>query len=158
MLRGAVIYTTGDTLAAILLGEFSPARLLGMMLIGGTLYAWEIPHYFAWIEKKTAALQGVKKSLAKTALAILYFNPLWIFRHLLFIKIFSGAYAQVLSTPLLLLHIATMSFLVNIPISMAANYLIQNIIKLPWRFTASAIFSALMAVYYALSETLFGNL
>jgi len=48
-----------------------------------------------------------------------------------------------------------LSFVANIPISFVANYLIQNKFKLPWRFMASAIFSALMAIYYAMSETIF---
>ncbi|WP_204336750.1 hypothetical protein [Cryomorpha ignava] len=125
---------------------------MGIMLVGATLYAFEIPNYFAWIEKRTLSLSGIKKTLAKTGLAIAYFNPIWIFRHLAFIKLFSGNYAQINGN---LLRIAFWSFLLNIPISFLANYLIQNKVKLDWRFIASAIFSAIMAVYYALSETIF---
>ena len=152
ILRGAIIYSSGDLIAALLLGEFSWFRLFGMMLIGATLYAFEIPNYFAWIERKTKDILGLKKTLAKTGLAILYFNPLWIARHLLFIKLFSGAYSEI---DLNLLTIAGLSFLVNIPISFIANFIIQNKIHLDWRFLASAIFSALMAIYYALSEVIF---
>lgn len=123
-----------------------------MMLIGATVYAFEVPNYFAWIDERTASLNGIKKTLAKTGLAIAYFNPLWIFRHLAFIKLFSGNYAQINSH---LLTIALWSFLANIPISFIANFIIQNKIRLDWRFVASAIFSALMAIYYALSETIF---
>jgi hypothetical protein len=121
-----------------------------MMLIGATFYAFEIPNYFDWIVKKTQFLKGLKATLTKTILAILYFNPLWIARHLLFIKLFSR---QAIGWNLL--EIAFWSFLVNIPISFIANYIIQNRFKLKWRFLGSAIFSALMAIYYALSETLF---
>ncbi|WP_299437059.1 hypothetical protein [uncultured Aquimarina sp.] len=152
ILRGAIIYSSGDLIASLLLGEFSIYRLLGMMLLGATLYALEIPNYFAWIERKTKDTQGIKKTLVKTVLAILYFNPLWIARHLLFIKLFSGNFNQI---NLNLLEIAGLSFLVNIPISFVANYLIQNKVNLHWRFLASAIFSALMAIYYALSEVIF---
>jgi hypothetical protein len=152
ILRGAVIYSCGDLIASLLLGEFSIYRLLGMIILGATVYAFEIPNYFAWIERKTASIKGLKKTLAKTGLAILYFNPLWIARHLLFIKIFSGTFDQVSWN---LLTIAGLSFLVNIPISFIANYLIQNKINLDWRFLASAIFSALMVIYYASSEVLF---
>lgn len=127
-------------------------RLVGMMIIGATLYALEIPNYFAWIDKKTAKLSGVKLTLTKTSLAIAYFNPLWIYRHLLFIKLFSGNFDEINTG---LIGIALLSFLVNIPISFIANYGIQNKIKLHWRFLASATFSALMAIYYALSETIF---
>ena len=150
--RGALIYSSGDLIASLLLGEFSIYRLLGMVFLGATLYAFEIPNYFAWIEIKTKELVGNRKTLVKTGLAILYFNPLWIARHLLFIKLFSGNYNQI---SLNLLQIAGLSFLVNIPISFVANYLIQNKVNLDWRFLASAIFSALMAIYYALSEVIF---
>lgn len=152
IIRGALIYSCGDLIAAILLGEFSMYRILGMMLIGATIYAFEIPNYFAWIERKTRDAIGIKKTLAKTSLAILYFNPLWIARHLLFIKLFSGNFDQINFS---LLTIAGLSFLVNIPISFIANFVIQNKISLDWRFMASAIFSALMAIYYASSEMLF---
>ncbi|MCK5821121.1 MAG: hypothetical protein KAH17_04515, partial [Bacteroidales bacterium] len=54
-----------------------------------------------------------------------------------------------------LVRIGSLSFLVNIPISIVANYIIQNIIHLKWRFFSSAAFSALMAIYYALSIVIF---
>lgn len=152
MLRGALIYSAGDTIAALLLHEFSLYRLLGMVFIGATVYALEIPNYFAWIDRKTSTVHGIQKTMAKTGLAILYFNPLWIARHLFFIKLFSGNFEQIDSNVFI---IAWWSFLANIPISFIANFIIQNKIRLDWRFLASAIFSALMAIYYALSETIF---
>jgi hypothetical protein len=152
ILKGALIYSAGDAIAALSLGEFSIYRILGMMLVGATIYAFEIPNYFAWIDRKTLSYTGFKKTLAKTGLAIAYFNPIWVWRHLLFIKIFSGNLEQINMN---LFYIASISFLVNIPISFIANYIIQNRIQLSWRFLASAIFSALMAIYYALSETIF---
>ncbi len=153
ILKGALIYSAGDTIAALLIDEFSIYRVLGMMLVGATFYAFEIPNYFDWIVKKTAHLKGIKATLTKTGLAILYFNPLWVARHLLFIKLFSGAFKTIGWN---LLAIAFWSFLANILISFIANYIIQNRFKLKWRFLGSAIFSAIMAIYYALSETLFG--
>ena len=152
ILKGAIIYSAGDTIAAFLLNEFSLSRLIGMVLIGATIYAFEIPNYFSWIEKKSKNLTGIKRTFQKTVLAIIYFNPLWIARHLVFIKVFSGGLDQI---NISLLYIAGWSFLVNIPISFIANYGIQNKIQLKWRFLASAIFSAIMAIYYALSETIF---
>jgi hypothetical protein len=152
IIRGALIYSAGDTIAALLLHSFSWERLLGMMLVGATFYAFEIPNYFSWIEKKVKGQSAYRSSLFKTGLAVLYFNPLWIARHLLFIMIFSGQIQQVSWD---LLRIASLSFLVNIPISIIANFIIQNKITLKWRFLASAIFSALMAIYYAMSIVLF---
>jgi len=124
-----------------------------MVIVGATIYAFEIPNYFDWIVKKTKDLKGLKATLTKTGLAIAYFNPIWIARHLLFIKLFSG---QLDAIGWNLLVIAFWSFLANILISFIANYIIQNRFKLKWRFLGSAIFSALMAIYYALSETFFG--
>ena len=152
ILRGAIIYASGDTIAALILNEFSLMRLLGMVFIGATVYAFEIPNYFAWIETKTKNFTGLKQKFSKTSLAILYFNPLWISRHLLFIMLMSG-HLQELSWDLV--RIGSLSFLVNIPISIVANYIIQNIIHLKWRFFSSAAFSALMAIYYALSIVIF---
>ncbi|WP_452225176.1 hypothetical protein [Lacinutrix chionoecetis] len=122
------------------------------MFIGATFYAFEIPNFFDWIVKKTRYLQGIQATLTKTVLAVMYFNPLWIARHLLFIKLFSW---QIDAIGWNLLVIAFWSFLVNIPLSFVANYIIQNRFKMKWRFLGSALFSALMAIYYALSETFF---
>ncbi len=153
IIRGAIIYPVGDTIAALILGEFSWLRLFGIMFVGATFYAFEIPNYFVFIEKVTKKYHGIKHTVFKTILAIAYFNPLWIARHLIFIKIFSLQFSQIGWD---VLDVSTKSFLVNIPISFIANYLIQNVVKLEWRFFASAVFSALMAIYYAMSYAIFG--
>lgn len=152
IIKGALIYSAGDSIAALLLNEFSIYRILGMMFIGATVYAFEIPNYFDWIVRKTEHLEGLKATLTKTGLAMLYFNPLWIARHLLFIKLFSGQFEAIGWN---LLEIAFWSFLANILISFMANYIIQNRFRMKWRFLGSAVFSAIMAIYYALSETIF---
>jgi len=152
ILRGALIYVSGDTMASLILHEFMWSRFFGIMLIGATVYAFEIPNYFRWIDSRVLQLKGFRLSLAKTGLAILYFNPLWIARHLFFIQLFSG---QINTITWDILRIAFWSFLVNIPLSIIANYLIQNKITLKYRFMSSAVFSALMAVWYALSKALF---
>lgn len=150
--RGALIYTVGDSIAALILGEWSLTRCLGLALVGACLYALEIPNYFQWIDRTIAGKTGWLAAVQRTALAIAYFNPLWIARHLLFIRLFSGQYDQISWG---LLQTGAYAFLANIPLSLLGNYVIQNVVRLPWRFTASAIFSALMAIYYALSAVLF---
>jgi hypothetical protein len=152
ILRGALIYVYGDTIASLILHQFLWTRMFGIMLVGATFYAIEIPIYFKWIDLKTKDLAGIKQSLAKTGLAILYFNPVWIARHLLFIKLFSLQFSEITWD---ILRIASWSFLVNIPISIIANYIIQNRITPNWRFFASAVFSATLAVYYAMSVVIF---
>jgi hypothetical protein len=152
ILKGALIYASGDTIASLILNEFSWHRLAGIMLIGATFYAFEIPNYFKCIERKADGTRGFRSSMHRTALTILYFNPLWIARHLFFIQLFSFRLSGITWD---IFRIATISFLVNIPVSLLANYLIQNKISLNWRFLASAVFSALMAIYYAVSKVLF---
>jgi hypothetical protein len=161
IVKGAIVYTLGDTIATLILGEFNWVRFFGIMFIGATLYAFEVPNYFKWIEEKTKNLLGTKRTMAKTFLAITFFNPLWIARHIFFIKLFTGQLAFLNQnnpnalTMASLWHIALQSFLAGAIISFIANYIIQNKIKLEGRFLASAIFSGLMAIFYAFSETLF---
>lgn len=151
-LRGVLIYSTGDAVAALLLSQFSLPRLAGMMLVGGSLYALEIPAWFRYIDRRTSGMSGLGGSLARTGLALLYFNPLWIARHLLFIQVFSGNWSGIGWG---LVRTGLLSFSVNVPFALAANYLIQNRMPLKWRFLASAVFSSLMAIYYAFSQVIF---
>ncbi|MBT3190967.1 MAG: hypothetical protein HN341_00270 [Verrucomicrobia bacterium] len=152
-LQGLLVYATGDTIATLILGQFMWSRLLGMMVVGSTLYAWEVPTVFRWIDRRTAALPlGVGRSAYRTLLAVLYFNPLWIARHLLIIAIVCGNWDALQFG---LLRTASLSWLVNIPISIVGNAVIQVWLPLRWRFFGSAIFSGLMAIYYALTGVWF---
>jgi hypothetical protein len=152
ILRGGIVYALGEAVAMLILGKFLVWKMLGMMLLGGTLYALEIPAYFAWIARRTAQIQGWKGQLVRAVLAWLYFNPVWIARHLAFAKIFSGAWNQVSWD---ILPIAAKSFLWSLPISLFGNFIIQNYVPERHRFLASGVFSGLNAVYYALSATMF---
>ena len=147
-----IVYGIGDSIATLIVNNFLWTRLLGIIVIGATIYALEIPNYFNWIETKINNKTLKKKAFQKTFLALLYFNPLWIFRHLVLIKWFSNDFDFSYKG---LFLISIYSFLINIPISIFGNFIIQNKISLKHRFLASGIFSALMAIYYALSETIF---
>jgi len=70
ILRGAIIYSSGDLIASLLLGEFSMYRLVGMIVLGATLYALEIPNYFAWIEVKTKDITGTKNSMDRSSFVV----------------------------------------------------------------------------------------
>lgn len=148
VLRGLLIYGAGDGLAAWLRGDFSWPRLAGMAAVGGCVYGVEVPLWFGWIDR-AAPGPGMRRA----ALALLYFNPLWIARHLLFVECFSGRWQGVDGR---LLWAGLSAFAANLPVSLAANYLIQNRVPAAWRFAASAGFSAAMAVYYSLGGAWFG--
>jgi hypothetical protein len=152
VLRGMAIYAGGDTVAALMLGEFHWLRVAGMMLAGGAVYAWEVPNYFRWIDGRASGAGGVAAGFKRTGLAMLYFNPLWIARHLLFLRLFSGRFDEVGWD---LLRTGCWSFLGSLPLSLAANFLIQNALPLRHRFVGSALFSAFMAIYYAVSARWF---
>lgn len=147
-----LIYATGDTVAALLQHQFSVSRLLGMMFVAATFYSFEIPNYFKFIDAKISNSKKLKSKFKRLGLATLYFNPLWVARHLLFIKFFSGQFDAI---NLELVRVAFLSFVYNLPVSLSANYYIQNKLKLRWRFLGSSVFSALMAVYYALAANWF---
>ena len=149
IINGALIYAIGDTIAALLIHEFSWFRLLGMAIIGGTVYAFEIPNFYAWLEKRTENYPNPKKWLSKTLWATVYFNPLWIARHMLFILLLNLNF-QGISWGII--TIAFWSFLWSLPVTFLGNYLIQNQFSLKYRFIASSVFSGIMAVYYALSS------
>ncbi len=148
--QGFLIYAAGDTAAALLLHQFSWLRLLGMALVGGLLYSTEVPAFFRWLDARVPARPDGNqlRKISRAALTLLYFNPLWIARHYVFIAIFGGTAG---SLSLALLPVAGRSFLLNAPVSLAANYYIQNCVATDRRFMASAIFSGFMAVSYALS-------
>ncbi len=150
-LRGGLTYGVGDTTAALLLDEFSWGRLLGIVAVGATLYAWEVPVAFRWIAR---VVHGKPyRAMRSVLLAMAYFNPLWIARHLAIILLLSGQGATIGAG---LLLTAGKAFLGNLPLPLAANYVIHNKVPSHHRFLASSCFSALMVVYYALSATWFG--
>lgn len=152
LLRGLLIYASGDTVAALLQNQFSVIRMLGMMLVGATIYAIEVPNYFRWLDGRLVKSDTLLNSVQRTLLSLAYFSPLWITRHMFFIKLFSAHYDEISWA---LFRVATISFLVNLPVSFTANYLIQNKVAYHYRFMASALFSAVMAVYFALAANWF---
>jgi hypothetical protein len=151
-IAGGLIYCAGDSAATLITGNFSYLRMLGMLLLGASLYAIEIPAYFRWLNRyfnQPGYLNAVKRMFMAAA----FFNPLWIARHLVFIYLFSGQWQSI---SLHLLYIATTSFFYCLPVALPVNFIIQNNIKLSWRFIASSVFSAFMAIYFSMSEALFG--
>lgn len=149
---GGLIYSGGDSLASLILGEFQLQRMLGVMVLGASVYALEIPPYFAWLDRRFARPSRAN-AIRRALLAQAFFNPLWIARHLLCIRFFSGRWQGIDGQ---LLAMAAESFVSILPFGVCINYLIQNQVPLSRRFWVSACYSALMAIYFALSEVWFG--
>ena len=151
-ITGGVTYALGDTIAVLITGEFQFYRLLGMLMLGSTLYAIEIPAYFRWLDQRYQR-SGLVNAVKRMGMTVAFFNPLWIARHLLFIKLFAGYWESISWA---LLTIASYSFVSCLVVALPLNYLIQNCMPLTWRFFASSVFSGLLAIYFSLSEVLFG--
>lgn len=153
-LRGLIIYPLGDLIAQLILGEVNFYRTAILAIVGCFLYSFEIGKWFGYLEKK------IKNPFIKTGLAVLYFNPLWIARHFLFIELalhpnlFSNG-SDFFELLVKAIQSGSRSFVGAILVSFIANYLIQNKVSLKNRFLFSAVFSALMGIYYALSKVWF---
>lgn len=152
--RGLLIYPIGDGIAQLIIRDFNVIRFIILALVGCFLYAYEIGKWFTFIQNK------FKNPFLKAFMSVVFFNPLWIARHFLFIELAIN-FKQFLSFEEFsmlfqnLMLLATRSFFGGIIVSYVANYLIQNKIPLKNRFLVSAIYSALMGVYYALSKVFF---
>lgn len=174
-LVGWTVYPAGDLLAQLLGGKINLLRLLVMALAGGLIYRYEVPAWFRFLDRREISGDSIERHpslqyfvrdvcadrhlnwLGRTLGAILYFNPLWIARHMLFIRLGSDpaslhAFAAAVTNALAL---GTKSFFVNLPISLLGNYIIQMRLPLRWRFLGSSIFSGLLATAYALAYRFF---
>ena len=150
---GVLIYAIGDTLATLITGDISLGRMIGMAFLGGTIYAIEVPNWFLLIDKWTKKCKrGWQTGTLRMLLAMAYFNPLWIARHILFIDLFTGQFENITWG---LLNVGWMSFLMNIPLSILGNYLIQNKLRYEHRYVANCIFSSIMAISYAMGAVWF---
>jgi len=178
MLRGFAIYATGDIIAQLLLGNASLFRFLCIGFIGATVYALEIPIYFRIIDRFVCSAKYERlfgyflarrtenanisslNSFGRTIFALLFFNPLWIARHFFFISVIDSiSHETIFGNPYTvfcaLIPAACKSFAVNIPLSLVGNFIIQNKLNIRHRFTGSAIFSGICAIWYAISKHIF---
>lgn len=178
VLVGWLVYPAGDLLGQLITGHISPLRIVVMALAGGLIYRYEVPWWFRQLDRHEFEASTIARWkflrhfvrdvasdrhlnwLGRTVGAILYFNPLWIARHLLFIRLAVSNFSLSVFTPLLaslgaMVITASKSFAVNLPISFAGNYVIQMRIPLRWRFLGSSIFSGILATAYALANRFF---
>lgn len=172
LLVGWFLYPVGDLIGQLIMGHVSIARLVAVALVGGLLYRFEVPAWFRFIDgirvtrtngplrlfarsdQKPAPLNWVGRML----MAMLYFNPLWIARHLFIIMVVTapsfGAIAWG-STLAAALSLGLASFVTNLPISLIGNYIVQQRLSPQNRFIGSATLSGVMVIKYAIEYRLF---
>jgi len=160
----ALIYPFGDLTAQLILQEFNLYRTISLCFLAFTFYQWEIPQWFKILDathiKNPIPLETILLNenhklnwLGRTIGAIIYFNPLWIARHMFFIALgnvgfnFTGIGKLLLSS----LTLGFESFLLNLPISILGNYLVQVKLNFKYRFLGSAILTCLLTICYALA-------
>ncbi len=124
---------------------------MGILFLGGLVYAFEIPNYLKWLSRKFYK-DDVYTKIFSTVLFTLYFNPLWIARHLLVLNLFKGNFNQINWD---LLRVGLDSFIYSFFFTLPINYLIINKVPVKWKFGITAVFSSSMAIFYALSEVIF---
>ncbi len=163
-----LVYPAGDFIAQIILQDFNVYRLLSLLFLAVAFYQWEIPMFFKWIASYEVSEDDYKKlslfkfmfnsdrkfnAVGTTTLSTLYFNPLWIARHMFFITIGASLFAvtdikgELLSTVLL----GAKSFMATLPVALIGNYIIQNKLSFKQRFLGSAVLSGMLAIAYAIS-------
>lgn len=135
-----------DLLVQLSMHEFNAMRLVTVALAGGLVYRREIPTWFLQLD--LANLSGIGRAIG----SLIYFNPLWIARHMLFIKIATSSWAEITSGALVFIALALgiKSFLLNLPLSFAGNYIIQTKLPVDVRYLGSIVLSGLLAVIYAI--------
>jgi hypothetical protein len=179
MVEGFIVYGLGDLLAQIILGKASIIRTIGIGFIGGTVYALEVPLWFRMIENtfchasdKIRACMMFKQPdnndccyldyKGRTLMAMSYFNPIWIARHMFFLSLLNALSAGIaVISPfhefLHLIPVATKSFVICIPITVVGNYIVQNRISMKYRLIGSAVLSAVCVFWFAIAKVLFGG-
>lgn len=172
---GWVLYPVGDLAGQIIMGQFSIIRFCVLAVVGGIIYRWEIPRWFGYIEKVRFTAQSKEKYpgfsliltesddkfaltwLGKAICAALFFNPLWIARHLIFISCALTPLAQIDFFQLVgsTLKVGTISFFTNLPIALIGNYIIQKHLPLKFRFLGSAVLTTILNAKYAIEYVYF---
>lgn len=171
-----VLYPAGDLVAQLIIGELNLYRLLALSLVGGVIYQFEVPIWFRWLDRCSfSQAQMAKYALGlhwltapaddqfrlnwfgRTLGAMAYFSPIWIVRHMLFLKLATTPWNQIdwLLTLQSLWTASCMSFIVNMPFSLLGNYIIQARLPLKYRFLGSIIMTGLFSIAYALAYKFF---
>ncbi|MBX9880183.1 MAG: hypothetical protein K2Y22_17120 [Candidatus Obscuribacterales bacterium] len=164
------MYPATDLIGQLITSNFNPYRLVALLLAGGLVYQYEIPTWFnrlseVCLPKKVAGLPVLRhltenrdeqlglNGLARTIGAVFYFNPFWIARHMLFIKLATTSWSELMPTMVLFwaIILATKMFILNLPIAVMGNFIIQDKLPLHLRYAGSIILSTIFSITYALA-------
>lgn len=171
-LAGWVLYPLGDLIGQVIMGDPSLSRYITITVVGGVLYRFEIPKWFGFLDRFRLEKDSIQKHrllryfvneattdgpfkfnwLGKTIGAALFFNPLWIARHLFFIAVATTPFHDINWIEILgsTLRAGSISFLTNLPICIIGNYFIQEHLSLKYRFLGSALLTTLLNIKYAM--------
>lgn len=175
---GWVLYPLGDLVGQLIMHDVSLTRYLTIMFVGGVIYRFEIPRWFSFLDRYRFQKSTLKKFpllniflhqeegdspetkfnwLGKTLGAALFFNPLWIARHLFFITLATSGFVGIDlgATLIKVLQAGSISFLTNLPIALVGNYVIQEHTSLRYRFMGSAVLTTILNAKYAIEFVLF---
>ena len=169
-----LLYPIGDLIGQLILGGFNLERTICITLIGSLLYRFEVPAWFSFIDKlrvsdkiqnrfslifATAAENNHPLNwLGRTLGSMASFSPLWIARHV-FIIYMATHHMQLDMGPMEavghFIMVGCKSFLANMPISLAGNYIIQQKLPIQSRFLGSATLSGIFSITYAIEYVFF---
>ena len=170
LLVGWLLYPAGDLIGQVVMKEPSLSRFLAIMLAGGLLYRLEIPAWFNYLERLSISKERVQRHpalallfsehldcmklnwLGRTTGSMLYFNPLWIARHIAIIMLATTPFPELSLKTLALTSLTTglKSFCTNLPIAFVGNYLLQQHVPLRYRFLGSAFLTTILTIKYAI--------
>lgn len=170
-----VLYPAGDFIAQLITGDISLPRLIALSLAGGTIYQFEVPRWFRWLDQRTFSATQLEQWpflqwitlpheqhyrlnwIGRTLGAMSYFSPIWITRHMLILKIATTPWADLVWPAVIgsLFLASCKSFLVNLPFSILGNYIIQARLPLKYRFLGSIIMTGLFSIAFALAFKFF---
>jgi len=166
-----LLFPIGDLIAQTILGEFNFYRLIAIMALAVCFYQWETPMFFKFLDKyktnwnlqkfiflKPLFTEENKLSWSgRTFGALLFFNPIWVARHIYVISLGEKHFNFVISIHDIIssLSIGTKSFIATLPIALIGNYIVQAKLPLKHRFLGSVILTSVFAIVYALSYKFF---
>lgn len=170
ILVACTLYPLGDLIGQMISHNINFHRLIALALIGCVIYRREVPDWFARLNKMQIAEAQLKRfpwlnycvdssmpsgrlnGFGRTMGSVIYFNPFWIARHMLFIKLATTCWAELVPLTIICstVVLGIKSFLINLPLSYLGNYVIQAKLPLHLRYLGSVVLSTVLAIMYAL--------